>query len=465
VRGEERHAGGYTTAAPRRQRGASDWIDSQRLLTLPPLRAILVLGVPTTGVMIMGALSNVAHTYFVSRLGGEAIAAVSLVYPINLILLTMVGGGLGSGIAAAVAGALGSGDREEADAVAEHAFLVSWILGVVATVGLLWAARGLFSLLGGRGDVLDEAVLFARVLFAGLLLTFTVSTFDSLLRGEGNVRVPTIWATTSLGLQIVFTPICMFSLRLGLAGAAVATLVGQAIGAVPRALHLFGGRGGLRPRPWPRRLSLRPVIAILQVGVPASLATLVNYLGLMALTGVVARYGTDQIAGFGLGTRLDFLILTLAFGMGSAVLTLTGIAGGAGDVPRVRAIVWRAVGVVCPFLAVIGFCFFWRPGWWLGLFTADEGILAAGGAYVRAVAPTYPFVAASMMFAFAYQGLRRAVFPLLVTVVRIIAVVGGAIGLASAGAPPTRIFALVAAANVAGTVVLAARLRVIWRPR
>ncbi len=82
---------------------------AERLLTLPPLHALVTLALPTTAVMVLGAMSGIVNTYFVARLGADAIAALSLVFPVNLIMLTMMGGGIGSGVSAAVAQALGAG--------------------------------------------------------------------------------------------------------------------------------------------------------------------------------------------------------------------------------------------------------------------------------------------------------------------------------------------------------------------
>src|SRR5262249_37631738 len=106
------------------------------LLAHHPLRAIIGLAAPTTAVMLMAALSNVLYTYFVSRLGDDAIAAVALVFPIALIMITVVSGGLGTGVAAGIARALGAGRPADACAVAEHAFVITALVsiaGIVAT--------------------------------------------------------------------------------------------------------------------------------------------------------------------------------------------------------------------------------------------------------------------------------------------------------------------------------------------
>jgi putative MATE family efflux protein len=438
---------------------------AERLRTLPPLRAIFALAVPTTAVMALGATSGIVNTYFVARLGADAIAALSLVFPVNLILLTVMGGGIGTGVSAAVAQALGAGRRHDAELVAEHAFVLTMVLSVVLTAIFVGGAPVMFRWMGGRYRVLAEAVLYARVLFSGLGITFAVLTFDSILRGEGNVRVPSTWATVSLSLQILLVPVLMLGLGLGIGGAAAAVVLGQLAGAVPRAHFLFTGKATVRPRLLPSELHARPIRDILRVGVPASLSTLANYLGLLFLTAVVARYSTHDIAAFGLGTRLDFLILTLAYGIGSAVLTLVGFAAGAEDLSRVWQLLTRALVIVATMLLAIAIPLGWMPSLWLGIFTDDPAILAVGGRYLRILAPSYPFLGMSMACSFAFQGVGRAMFPLVLVVVRTAVVIAAALALVAAGAPVWSIFVVMALGNVASSLILVTRLALLLRAR
>jgi len=434
-----------------------------RLLSLPPLRAIVVLALPTSAVMVLGATQGVVNTYFVAKLGADAIAAVSLVFPIQLILMTMMGGGIGSGVSAAVAHALGGGRHVAAEAIAEHAFLLTAILSAVLTLLFVGGAPAIFGAMGGRGAVLEGAVAYSRVLFSGVLITFSVSTFDSLLRGEGNVRVPSLWGTVSLSLQILLLPLFMFGLGLGLVGAAAATLTGQLVGSMPRAYYVFSGKSAVRPKLFPNPIRFAPVRDILRVGIPASLATLANYAGLLVLTAIVARYGTADIAAFGLGTRLDFLIITLAFGVGSGVLTLVGLAAGAADFRRVAAILRNALVLVASALALIAALLVWRPGLWMTLFTTDPQILETGAHYLRVVAPSYPFFGVSMVCSFTFQGLGRAFFPLFLVAVRSTVVIVAATALAAGHAPVGTIFLVMALGNAASSGILFLRLRALLR--
>ena len=434
------------------------------LLAQHPLRAIVSLAAPTTAVMLMAAVSNVLHTYFVSRLGDDAIAAVSLVFPIALIMMTVIAGGLGAGVSSGIARALGAGRVADACGVAEHAVLIISVLAVLGTLATELGGRALFAAMGGQGVVLDQATTFARVLFGGLLITFTVSAFDSILRGTGNVRVPALCATLSLALQIVLTPVLLFHLGLGLSGAPLATLTGQLIGLMPRLVYVYGGRAHFRPRIVPRRLHAGHAREILRVGVPASLSAALNYIALVILTGTIARFGTEHLAAYGLGTRLDFLLFTLGFGVAAATLTLVAMATGAGRPDLISRYVIQSCALVAAVIAVPALLVVWRPSLWLGIFTAAPDITAIGAAYFHVVGLSYVFVVISMVVATAFQGLGRATVPMTVMVARVVLVVSGALFAARGfGAGAETIFAIIATGNVVACVVLVALFRAVVR--
>jgi putative MATE family efflux protein len=425
------------------------------LLALPPMRAVLQLATPTTFVMFVGTATNVFYTYYVSRLGAEAIAAVSLVFPVTLLISIAMTGGLGSGVSSAIARALGAEHRRHAIEIAEHAFALA--VGLSVFFGIVVGAGGpsIFALMGGTGSVRDLAVALARVLFGGCVVTYTGAMLDSVLRGEGNVRVPSVWSTVSLVLQILLTPVFMFSLDLGLIGAGVAVIVSQAIATVPRARFVFGGGALLRPRPWPRRLRGEPLREILRVGVPASLSTITNYLGLVVLTSVIARFGTAHLAAYGLCTRFDFLLMSFAYGFAAAVLTLVGLATGARRPDLSRVYVRHAGTCIVGIVAIPAVALWIAPGLWIDVFSSDPHVHAVGASYFRIVGPTYPFVAVTMVLAFAFQGIGRATVPLAWMVFRVVAVLIAAILCTQAlGLDERAVFVAVAIANVTSALVM-----------
>jgi len=430
--------------------------EPERLLAMAPLGAVVRLAAPTTVVMAVSAVSNVVYTYFVSRLGVDAIGAVSLVFPVSLLALTAMGGGIGAGAASAVARALGAGRREDAAALAGQALVLSVVIGLGFGLVVQGLAGPLFRLMGADGAVHASATLFARVLFGGAAITFLGGMFDSVMRGEGNVRVPAVWSTTSLVLQMACTPLFMFRFGWGLVGAALAMLACQGVATVPRAFWVLGGRGLVRPVFRLPRFTLAPVREILRVGVPAALSTSVSNVGLMALTAVVTHLGAADLAAYGLGTRLDFLLMSFGYGLSAAVLTLVGMATGANRPDRVQAFVTRAAAITVVLLGIPGLVLCWRPALWLGLFTDDAGIHAVGAQYFRIIGPSYAFVGVSMVVAFAFQGLGRAIIPLVWMIGRVVAVLAAAVLCTHAlGLGERAVFTTIAVANVLSAAGLA----------
>ncbi len=427
------------------------------LLAMPPLRAIATLAAPTTVVMLVAAASNALSTWYVSRLGADAIAAVSLVFPLSLLATTAMAGGIGAGAASAVARALGAGRQAAANVLAGQSLILSLAVGLAFAALILAGTPTVFRWMGASGDVLDAATLFARVLFGGAAITFIGGMLDSVLRGEGNPRVPAIWSSVSLILQMVATPIAMFSAGLGLVGAAVAPLVCQSVAILPRLRFVFGGRSVVHPRLGPPALG--PMREILRVGVPATMATSLSNLGIMVMTGVLTRLGASDLAAYGLGTRCDFLLLSFAYGVSAAMLTLVGMASGARRPDLVRGFVVRAAALIVVLLAVPGLILSRHPSLWIGLFTRDPGILEVGESYFRLIGPSYPFVGVAMVSAFAFQALGRATTPLVWMAIRVFGVLAVALlcthGL---GLGERAVFASIAGGNIVSAIVMSALL-------
>ncbi len=453
-----------TSQSPTDQSASAAGIEFPPLFAQRPLAAVVRLALPTTGVMLVAAASNILFTYYVSRLGPEAIAAVSLVFPLSLIALTSLGGGVGTGTASAVARSIGAGQLHEAALTAIHATALSLFLGLgFAALVYGWADQ-LFALLGGRGVVLEQAVLFARWLFAGSAVGFASQVIDSVFRAQANVRTPALWSTVSLGLQAALTPVFLFAFRLGLPGAALGMIAAQGLTLLPRIVHFARGAGPLFVATVRLRWSYRYVHEILRVGLPASLSTTIHYTGLMVLTGVVARFGDASLAAYGLATRLDFLLVSVAFGFASGVLTLVGFVTGAGQASRAWLYVRSAglcVGVV---FAGLGTLLFLWPDLWFGLFTREAKILETGALYLRWVAPSYPFVGASMILAFAFQGLGRASVPMLWNLARASSVVFiTSLGVRYLQWSENGVFAAIAVANTVSALALACLFRIVLR--
>src|SRR5690606_37188068 len=157
---------------------------------------------------------------------------------------------------------------------------------------------------------------------------------------------------------------------------------------------------------------------ILRVGLPACLSSLLTCATIIVITGLVARFGAAALAGYGIGARLEFLLIPIVFGVGAALTARVGTNVGAGDWPRARRLAWTGAAMAGAVVGAIGFTVGVWPDLWIGLYTQDAAALDAGRTYLRIVGPAYVFFGFGMALYFASQGAGRMRWPVMAGVLR-----------------------------------------------
>jgi putative MATE family efflux protein len=440
---------------------------TRRLLEGPVAPTLLRLAAPNVLVMVLQAAVSTLDAVFVGWLGSDALAGVSLVFPLVMLMQTMSAGGMGGGVASAVARALGGGRRAEADALVVHAVVIAVIMAAAFTLLLELGGPALYHAMGGEGAALAAATLYSRVLFGGALVYWLFNTLGSVIRGTGNMVLPASVMVGSGCLYLALSPALILGWgplpRLGIAGAAAASVASFSLGSLALLGFLLSGRSLVRPR----GLRLRwPLFReILLVGAPGSLNTILTNLTVVLLTGLVGPFGATALAGYGLGARLEYLQIPIVFGLGSGLVTMVGTSMGAGHRARAQRVAWVGAAMAAGVTGTIGILAALFPHAWLGLFTSDPAVLAAGTRYLRLVGPCYGFFGAGLALYFASQGAGRLLWPLLSSVVRLaIAAAGGWLAARWLGAGLSGIFAAMGSALVAmGLVNVAAVHFGAWR--
>src|ERR1700712_4275627 len=189
-------------------------IPANSLLTSPILPTLLKLAIPNTVAMFGAALVAVAETSYIGRLGTMPLAAIALVFPFTMLTQMMSAGAMGGGVSSAISRALGAGNRDRAAVLALHSAIIGSCGGIFFTVTMLLFGRQFFSLLGGRGGVLQQACNYSQVLFSGAIAIWLVNTLASVLRGTGDMRTPPATISGVSLIQVVLGG----TLGLGLAG-------------------------------------------------------------------------------------------------------------------------------------------------------------------------------------------------------------------------------------------------------
>src|SRR3712207_6541345 len=154
------------------------------------LPTLLRLAWPNLLVMLAQASTGLIETWWVSRLGTDALAGMALVFPVFMMMQMLSAGAMGGGISSAIARALGAGRRVDADALVLHAIAINVLLGLAFSALVLGFGRALYGSLGGEGGSLEAALLYSDVVFAGNALVWLMNAFASVIRGSGNMLVP-----------------------------------------------------------------------------------------------------------------------------------------------------------------------------------------------------------------------------------------------------------------------------------
>jgi len=195
---------------------------------------------------------------------------------------------------------------------------------------------------------------------------------------------------------------------------------------------------------------------ILKVGAVSSLGPLQVVLTVLILTRLVAGFGTEALAGYGIGVRLEFLLIPVVFAVGVASVPMVGMAMGARDIERARRVAWTTASVAVAMLGAIGFVVTIAPDLWSGVFTSDRAVRAIANQYLRWAGPGFLFVGLGLSLYFAAQGSGKVLAPVLAGTVRLWVIAAGGWWLTASNAPAWSLFALVGASMTAFGLCIAA---------
>ena len=437
---------------------------TRRLLEGPIARTLLALAVPNVVMLVAQVALNVLEGYFVGWLGTDALAGVSVTFPLIMLMQTMSAGGMGGGVASAVARALGGGRRAEANALVAHAIVIALALAAVFTITLLAGGRTLYAAMGATGGALEAARAYSNVIFAGAAAFWLFNTLAAAIRGTGNMRLP---AGVVLGGAVVLTalsPALIFGWgplpALGVRGAALALVTYYTAGATVFFVYLVSGRSLVRLSLRGLRLRRALFTDILRVGGPSLVNNVQTNLTVVLLTALVGPFGSVALAGYGMGVRLEYLQIPIVFGFGSALVTMVGMNVGAGRHERARRVAWTGALMAAAVTGTIGLAAALFPHAWLGLFTAEPDVLAAGSAYLRVVGPVYGFFGLGLALYFASQGAGRLLWPIVGSAMRLlVAGVGGWLAVRVAGVELHGLFVVMAVALVVFGGIVAGAIR------
>jgi Na+-driven multidrug efflux pump len=331
-------------------------------------------------------------------------------------------------------------------------------------VVMLLFGRAFYAAFGASGPALEAAVLYSDVLFLGAVPFWLANAAASILRGSGNAAYPAAAGAVGGAVTLAVSPLIIFGAGtvpgFGIVGAAWAVVAYNV--ALAAVLLRAVWAPGSPTRPGWRAFALRRRYAfeILRVSVPSAASTLLTNATFIVLTSLVVPYGAEATAGYGAGGRLEYILIPIVFGFGSALVPLVAASDGAGDSGRVRQLTRAGAALSAGVCGLVGGAAALFPSAWMGLFTADPAVAEVGRAYLVRVGPAYAFLGLGLSLYFAAQGRGRVAKPLLATLTRLlVAGVLGAVAQGFLGWGIESLFVLMACGLMAYGMVMVAVMR------
>ncbi|QYY31266.1 multidrug transporter MatE [Cupriavidus pinatubonensis] len=387
-------------------------------------RRIGSLAGPTAVIALLQSCAQLVETWLAARQGTAALAGWAVVLPFALLLQQMSTGAMGGGVVSAIARALGANKREEASSLVLHALIIAVTAGLAFAIVLAGFPRGVFGAVAGA-TAAEAAATYAIWLFgAGAVPAWLANTLASVLRGGGRHAL----AARVLAFMWVAFPLLAWLLAepagMGLAGIGAALAAVSWAAALGMAVVVMRGGAGFVPV-----LRMRPsralFVRILSVGLVACALASVANLTTILVTAQLRHHGTAAVAAYGISARLEFLMIPLAFGVGSALTALVGRAVGAGDWHTARRTAWVGALLALLIAGLAGAAVGMMPHRFAGLFTQDRQVAAIAARALSWVGPAFGGFGLGMALYFASMGAGRMRWPIAAGLCRIGLAAGG----------------------------------------
>jgi putative MATE family efflux protein len=405
--------------------------------------------------MVVGILAvlsiSVADTYFVAQLGTNELAALSFTFPV-VFCMASIGIGLGAGASSVVSRALGSGDEGRVRRLATGSLVLALlIVGSLATLGML-TIEPLFRLLGARPAQMEHITAYMRIWYPGMVMLVVPMVANNILRATGDAIFPSVVMIVAAVVNIALDPILIFGLgpipAMGVEGAAWATLAAR-FAPLAGSLYLLHYREGMLEFKIPPMAELRDCWrSIAAVSLPAAMGNVVNPLGYGILTAIIARFGADAVAGFGIATRIEALALVPLFALSAGIAPIAGQNWGAGKGERIRLALVQcfAAGAFWSVLLAASFWLFGEEV--VRLFNPDAEIVRVATGYLDIVPLSLAGFGMLICAAAAFNAIGQAARGLFLHIARTLALTAPLAWVGAVLLGPLGIALAVAAANV-----------------
>ncbi len=382
-------------------------------------KSIWYLAIPMIFGNMLEVAFNLIDMFWVGRLGHVALASVAMGGTIMMILITMIVG-VNTGTLALVSRFVGAKDQDGADNIAMQSLILGFLVAAfIGFVGYVFTPS-MLKLLGASPEVIARGSEYLRVIFAGIAFMFFLFTVSAILRGAGDSVTPTVILIIAGVINVILDPLLIFGIgfpRMGVTGAALATVIAFIIGGVIGLEVLLRGRSHIHIKLESFKVDWGSIFRIVKIGVPSSAQmTMRGFMGAV-LMAIVASFGTFAVAAYGVGMRLTMVVMMPGFAFAMAAATMVGQNLGAGSPERSQKSAWLSAAYYFIYMVICAALFFIFAPQLIGLFNKGIKVIEIGTVYLRIAAWSFLFIPFGLVLGRALMGAGDTVPPMLITLI------------------------------------------------
>ncbi len=373
---------------------------------------------------ILQTAFNIIDMIWVGRLGSEAIASVALSGVVLMVIITLIIG-IASGTQSLVSRFIGSGNQLMAENVAMQSLLIGTALSILLAGLSFVLSRPVLQLIGASGVVLQEAEGYLNIILAGGLTIIYLFMINAIFRAAADAMTPMLIMLGATILNVVLDPLLIFGIgfpRMGVRGAALATVFSQGAATLAGLYILFQGHSRIRVHLTRFKADWQTIVKITKIGFPNCIQmSLRSVVGLILMT-IVAKYGSDAIAAYGIGLRVFSVVMMPGFALAVSAATVVGQNLGAKKLMRAEKSAIAAAKYNTMLMGFTGLIFFIFSNQIIFIFSSNPQIIAIGSDYLRITSFGYIFVAQGMVLGRSLIGAGDAISPMTITLITLLGI-------------------------------------------
>ena len=384
----------------------------------PITKSLIKLAWPIMLSQLMQTLYNLADTIWLGRVGAEAVAAISISFPIVFMMISIAAGLTIAGTAL-IAQHKGKGNIKRINNIIGQLFSFIVTLSIIiGIIGFIFAEK-IIILMGAEPQIVGPATNYLRIIFSGIPFMFIFFIFSSILRGVGDTKTPSIMMFFSVVLNIILDPLLIFGIsifpEMGVGGAALATIIARAIVAVYALYLIEKGIDDVHLKLSYLKWDFTIIKKIISIGVPSSVEQSMISVGQLLMTSLVANFGTMTLAAYGIVNRIISLPTILAFGIAAAATTMVGQNIGADKKSRAERAAVVSISIIFVTMSLLGIILYIEPEFVIKIFNDAPEVINFGTKYLRIVALTFGFLGAMHVGNGVFKGAGKTVPPMIIS--------------------------------------------------